>query len=340
MIGIPAVELLTNLLYLEQYQYDWWIYLRTSFWGVFYIFLLWEAFTRWLKWVRAKFPQIGQTRRRILLTFAGYFAIITAAQIAVVSLFGLLGIAGVPITPDVYVQQLLGGYIVILIVGILYEIIYYLTKLKAALIEAEKAKKTSLQHQYDTLKAQVNPHFLFNSLNSLSMLIEENPEQASAFIDEMSTVYRYLLQTSVRELIPLRQELCFLNSFFHLLKIRYGESIRLTHSVDEALLDAQLPPLTLQSLIENALKHNVLLPDSPLTIRVTSTPTGELVVSNTICRKITRALSNRTGLATIVTRYRLLDLPDPVIEDDGHRFSVRLPLVMAGNVRTLPLTTP
>ncbi|GAA4455118.1 histidine kinase [Nibrella saemangeumensis] len=340
MIGIPAVELLTNLLYLEQYQYNWWVYLRTSFWGVFYIFLLWEAFTRWLRWVRAKYPNIEQTRHRILLTFAGYFAIITAAQITVVSLFGLLGIAGVPITWEVYLHQLLGGYVVILIVGILYEIIYYLSKLKTALIEAETAKKISLQHQYDSLKAQVNPHFLFNSLTSLSMLIDENPRQASAFIDEMSTVYRYLLQTSVRDLIPLRQELNFLDSYYHLLKIRYGNSVFVVQDVRESLLENQLPPLSLQLLIENALKHNMLLPECPLTIRVACTPQGELEVTNTICRKTTKVIANRTGLATIVSRYRLLDLPDPVIEDDGKLFSVRLPLLRVSQEKTIQLTTP
>jgi len=141
LIGIPAVELLTNLLYLEQYHYDWWVYLRTSFWGMLYIFIIWECFTRWLRYARSNYALIEQTRQRITVTFIGYFVIVTIAQLSVVSLFDQLGIAGVPITGDVYLQQLLGGYVIIMLVGIAYEIIYYFSKLKIALVEAESAKK-------------------------------------------------------------------------------------------------------------------------------------------------------------------------------------------------------
>ena len=285
LIGIPAVEFGTNLFYLESYHYDWLVYFRTSFFGLVYIYLMWELVTRWLIRARALYPRIEQTRRRVLVTFAGYLVIVTVGQLSVVWLFGIIGLAGVPITSDVYVSQLLGGYLVVMVVGAVYEITYYFSKLKIAIIEAEIAQKAQLQHQFDNLKAQINPHFLFNSLNSLGALIGENPRQATAFLDEMSSVYRYLLQTGDRELIPLRQELSFIKSYYHLLKTRYGSAIALYREVDDALLDAQLPPLTLQLLVENAVKHNAILPENPLIISLLTTEMGELVVANTIHRK-------------------------------------------------------
>ncbi len=327
LIGIPALELLTNLLYLEQYHYNGWIYLRTSAWGTVYVWLVWDVLTRWLRRVRARYPRIEQTQQRVVATFAGYFVIVTVGQLSVVWLFGAVGLAGVPITREVYVSQLIGGYVAIVLVGVAYEIIYYLGKLKIAILEAERAQKARLQHQFDSLKSQVNPHFLFNSLNSLSSLIGENPRQATAFLDELSSVYRYLLQTSERELTTLRNELEFIKSYYHLLKTRHGASLALYREVDEAYLDAQLPPLTLQLLVENAVKHNVLLPEDPLTISILTTEAGELVVANTIHRKSVRVLSNRVGLANIASRYRLLNLSEPLIEDDGRFFIVRLPLL-------------
>ena len=338
LIGIPAVELLTNLLYLEQYQYDWWVYLRTSFWGMFYVFALWEIFTRWLRWVRTRYSLIDQTRQRILTTFLGYFFIVTIAQLGVVALFDRLGIAGIPITSEVYIQQLLGGYVVVMLVGIAYEIIYYLSKLKSALIEAESAKKTGLQHQYDTLKAQINPHFLFNSLNSLSTLIEENPQQASIFLDELSSVYRYLLQTNERGLVTLRQELDFIGSFYHLLQIRYGTAIALQIKVNQTYLEFMLPPLTLQVLVENAVSHNVLLPETPLKINIQTNQEGQLVVENTISRKTLKVVSDRAGLASVVTQYRLQGLPDPVILDNERLFTVTLPLAPNGRSNLMPFS--
>ncbi len=328
LIGIPAVELLTNLLYLDDYGYDWGIYARTSFWGIVYIWFVWELVTRWLVFARRTYPHITQTRRRIAMTFAGYLVIVTLSQLSIVWLFGATGLAGVPITRVVYLHQLLGGYVAVVLVGAVYETAYYFSKLKKAIIETESAKKAQLQHQFDSLKAQVNPHFLFNSLNSLGALIGENPQKAAAFLDELSSVYRYLLQTNERELTTLRQELDFLRSYYHLLKTRHGTAITVHRQVSDQYLDAQLPPLTLQLLIENAVKHNVLLPEQPLIISVLTTETGELVVANSIQRRTTQVPSNRVGLSNIAARYRLLGLREPRIEDDGRYFIVRLPLAV------------
>ena len=181
--------------------------------------------------------------------------------------------------------------------------------------------------QLRAMQAQVNPHFLFNSLNTLSSLIDESPRQAGDFVDELSSVYRYLLRANETPLTTLRDELAFIQSYYHLLKTRHGRGLHLDLRVAEQHLDAQLPPLTLQLLVENAVKHNVVLPDQPLTIRIFTDPAGQLVVENNLQRKNTRVLSNGVGLSNILTQYRMLGQPMPIVSDEAGRFAVTLGLV-------------
>jgi hypothetical protein len=191
----------------------------------------------------------------------------------------------------------------------------------------ERLKQEKTEVQMRALQAQINPHFLFNSLNTLSSLIDESPRRAGEFVDELSSVYRYLLRSNEADLAPLRAELAFIQSYFHLLKTRHGEGIRLDIAVPPAQLSAQLPPLTLQLLVENAVKHNAILPESPLVVRIRATADGRLVVENTLQRKRLRVESNGVGLCNIAVKYRLLDQPPPVVEESAGWFRVTLPLL-------------
>ncbi|MBO0935860.1 histidine kinase [Fibrella sp. HMF5335] len=193
--------------------------------------------------------------------------------------------------------------------------------------EVETLSKAQLQAQLDALRQQVNPHFLFNSLNSLSALIEEDPRQAGAYADELGSVYRYLLRANETPLVTLGAELAFIDSYYHLLKTRHGEALTLVRRILPGLEERQLPPLTLQLLIENAVKHNVLLPEQPLTIDLTTDGANRLIVSNNVQRKPSRGLSNGVGLSNILSKYQMLGQPAPLIEDDGREFRVVLPLV-------------
>lgn len=203
----------------------------------------------------------------------------------------------------------------------------FFDKWKQSVVETEQLKKMNLQSQLDGLKNQVNPHFLFNSLNCLSSLIHSEPDKACEFLDEMSKVYRYLLRSNENELIPLSSELQFVGSFFHMLKTRYGDGIELTVAVDERMQEYLIPPLTLQMLVENAVKHNTILKDSPLRISIRSEVPARLVVHNNIQKKMSKILSNKIGLQNIVTKYQLLNHPDVVIGHDEKEFSVNLPLI-------------
>lgn len=198
--------------------------------------------------------------------------------------------------------------------------------------EKEQLRISNLQSQLEVLKQQVNPHFLFNALNSLSALIAEDPKQAEAFVDKLSGVYRYVLRANEQPLTTLGAELQFLDAYYHLLKTRYGDGLFLSVTVDAAHQASQLPPLTLQLLVENAVKHNVVSSKRPLHIHIASPSQPELLVSNTLQRKQSRVLSNGVGLSNILAKYQLLDLPAPVVTQTQDAFIVRLPLLIEPSI--------
>ncbi|UFH51837.1 sensor histidine kinase [Spirosoma sp. KNUC1025] len=205
---------------------------------------------------------------------------------------------------------------------------YSMKKWRENRLEKEQLEKINIQSQLESLKNQVNPHFLFNSLNSLSSLIDDEPEKAEQFVDEMAKVYRYLLQTNEDVLTTLDTELGFIQSYYHLLKTRYGAGIQLTVDVPAQDRDYQIPPLTLQMLVENAVKHNVIHADKPLQIDIETTETGQLLVRNNRQRRAGgRITSNKVGLSNIAAKYRLLAQTDPIVSSDDAHFTVSLPLL-------------
>ncbi|KAA9356956.1 sensor histidine kinase [Larkinella humicola] len=192
-------------------------------------------------------------------------------------------------------------------------------------LQRMQQEKTEVQMR--ALQSQVNPHFLFNGLNTLSSLIDEDPRQASEFVDELSNVYRYLLRSNENELVTLSDELRFIRSYFHLLQTRFGHSVSLQETVSDANQTALLPPLTLQLLVENAVKHNIILPDQPLQIRIRTTSQDLLIVENNLQRKNLRIESNGVGLSNIDTKYRLLNQPAPLVGEADGWFQVILTLL-------------
>lgn len=214
----------------------------------------------------------------------------------------------------------------------IYEGWYILRQWQRETIETNLLEKVSLQSQLTSLQHQVNPHFLFNSLNSLSSLIAESPARADAFLEELTAVFRYLLQASERRLVPLRDELAFIDAYGRLLQTRYPAGLVLDVSVDAAHEDRLVPPLTLQVLVENAVYYNVILPEQPLHIRIDATPDGRLRVANTLRRKTLRVETGGLGLTNLATQYKLLNQGELVIEEQPDWFTVSLPLISEGTL--------
>lgn len=198
-------------------------------------------------------------------------------------------------------------------------------------LETELLRRRLEQEKTDAqlraLQAQVNPHFLFNSLNSLSALIDDDPYLASQFVNELSVVYRYLLKATDEPLTTLANELAFIQSYYHLLKTRYGNGLHLDYQVKAEQESNLIPPLTLQLLVENAVKHNVVSPKRPLTVTIFTDENGQLVVRNTLQLKQTRVLSNGVGLSTIAIQLQRLQQPAPTVSDMDGFFTVSVPLI-------------
>ena len=291
----------------------------------------WES----LRWIliqfRKRFPLLPQTRQRILTVVPvcwGVAVLIDCADMLLVNFSGYHE----PYPSYAFISAVPGSLLFsVFIIGV-QEAVYYFVRLSKSEKEAEELKKENLQTQLDSLKQQVNPHFLFNSLNTLSYLIGEDTERAEDFLNELCKVYRYLLRSNEHELTDLHTELQFIRSYFHLLKTRYGDNLRLTVAIDPPYETYLLPSLTLQLLIENAVKHNVIEKTQPLIVEVTTQPDGLLTVKNNLQKKPQQLPSTRVGLRNIATKFRLLDQGDILVRETEDEFSVTIPLIVAGSV--------
>lgn len=219
------------------------------------------------------------------------------------------------------------GLLTFLLLLAVYELAQHLARSRHIERERDRFEKEKLQAELQQLKGIVNPHFLFNSLNSLSSLIGESPAQAEAFLDELTKVFRYLLRNNDTELTTLAQELQFMRSYYHLLQTRYGRAISMHTHVDPTFESYLLPPLTLQLLVENAVKHNRLHKESPLRIELFSEAPARLVVRNNLAAREQRIESTGIGLRSINSRYSLLNHEPLTIQKEDGFFCVVIPLI-------------
>lgn len=219
--------------------------------------------------------------------------------------------------------KLSATFVVAALYGKIYQMHYKQQEIE---LENERLKNESLTWQYNTLVNQVNPHFLFNSLNSLSMLVrEEKRDDALTYIDQMSDTYRYIIQDGTAELTTVENELRFVEAYRYLLEIRYAGKLHVEVDVAKEYLGYLLPPLSLQPLIENAVKHNTITSSRPMTISITA-HNNHICVANTINPKLEAEESTGIGLANLSRRYSLVMGSEVVVENDGSTFKVCLPI--------------
>ena len=197
------------------------------------------------------------------------------------------------------------------------------------LIKATQQEKAQLLAQFETLKNQISPHFLFNSMNALASLIASNPPQAIAFTGHFSKVYRTMLEIGGETLISLREELEFVNSFVFLQQMRFAENLSVQITIPGERLNDCLPPFALQLLVENAIKHNIISDDKPLTISI-YTEEDSLIVSNNLQRRGTAEPSTGIGLKNLMARYAYLTSQAPVFDEAGADYIARVPLIPEG----------
>lgn len=193
-------------------------------------------------------------------------------------------------------------------------------------VRTAQLEKEKVQVQLDSLKNQINPHFLFNSLSSLDGLIDDNPVLARQFLQQLSKVFRYVIQHKEKALVPLETELTFIKNYVSLLHTRFDGAFIIHCQVSKDAMDQQIVPVTLQILIENAIKHNVISEARPLTITI-STNDGYLDVSNPIHRKRQVETSNQQGLENLKLLYSYMASRPVEINENEGVFRVRLPLL-------------
>ena len=224
------------------------------------------------------------------------------------------------------------GISVNLIYITLCEVFYSIDKYKENLAEKELLEHMNVMQEFENLKSQVNPHFLFNCFNTLSSLMFENKQEAEIFLDELSKVYRYLLRTNVGGVATLANEIKFISSYYQLLKTRHGDALHMQLEIDKKFHNYLLPSFSLQLLVENAVKHNVASRLHPLKIEIFTTSGNQLVVNNNLQPKIKKERSASIGLNNIRHKYKLMQQQGFQVVEGERNFMVVLPLVWDNSV--------
>ena len=202
----------------------------------------------------------------------------------------------------------------------------FFSALKYSLLETEKYKTENANAQLQNLKNQLNPHFLFNNLSVLTSLVYKNQDKAADFINELAKVYRYVLDTKNSELVPLQEELDFINHYIYLQKIRFEDSVSFEIKIEESQKSAYILPMCLQMLVENTIQHNESSQANPLSVLI-YTENNSLVIENPIKPRSNFADSTKIGLKNIEQRYSFFTDEKVIISNNGQIFKVILPLI-------------
>ena len=242
-----------------------------------------------------------------------------------IALSFLTGESTASVIPDFFRMEI-ADWFQSTIKGLMFGAVIFVVLLwQTSLRREQKLMEENLIFQNETLKSQVNPHFLFNSLNTVSSLIHSDPEKADRFINNLSSVYRYILENSQKDRIPLQSEIELINRYFDLHRVRDEEKMVLSIDYSDAEI-YQILPVSLQILLENAIKHNIATRDNPLKISIYFED-QYIVVKNNLQKKATQMKSTGIGLRNLAERIRLISGKDLIIEETTDSFIVKLPLL-------------
>jgi len=207
----------------------------------------------------------------------------------------------------------------------LHEAVFFYRQWKYNFSKSTRLEKDNIEAKYETLKSQINPHFIFNSLNSLISMVDENPK-AKDYIQNLSEFLRYVIKSRDRELVLVRDELTMLTKYINLQQSRFGKNLKVDIDVPEQTYHYSVPPLVLQMLLENCIKHNIISKEKPLTISIYSNH-EHLVIENTLQPK-PEVTSTGLGLPNITERYAFFTSGEVKIEQTHHLFKVSIPLLL------------
>lgn len=278
-----------------------------------------------IDWLNRLFPWNRKALERVLIQFPVSVTLAAAVSVVITLTANTIMAYSEPLNLVLLYNALIYSVVNIILVGIFEAWVSYYRSAEAAR-KAEILERELTQIRFETLRSQINPHFMFNSLNVLSGLIERDVTKAQQFIDEFSQIYRYVLETIEQPVTTLGRELEFVRSYLFLQQMRYGVDLSWSVNLPAGILELTLPPLSLQVVLENAIKHNIVNHSKPLHIDIG----GEemiLLVSNRLQPKISTSGSTGLGLQNLTKRYSLISdrLPQFTIENDY--YIARLPLI-------------
>ncbi|HEY9168093.1 MAG TPA: 2TM domain-containing protein [Lutibacter sp.] len=277
----------------------------------------------------SKFNWKENTKKRLIIGAVGSI-IITMIGLAILRFVTLVVILRKPVerfTNDENAGSYYTfGLVITLIVSLVFHTIYFYKALTEKKVKEQQIVAKTETAKYESLKSQIDPHFLFNSLNVLTSLIGENPKLAEKFTTKLSKVYRYVLEQKNKDLIELDEELHFAKTYMELLKMRFEDAVSFEIPEKASDSDYKILPLSLQLLLENTIKHNVVSEENPLQVIITE-ENGYLVVSNNFNPKTSTENGTKIGLKNIIDRYHLITLKKVLIEKNTENFIVKLPLL-------------
>lgn len=232
----------------------------------------------------------------------------------------------VPEPYTLFIMDISGVLMAFLLIA-LYNGAFFYNKLRKSELEKTRLEQANVQSQLEGLKNQVNPHFLFNSLNTLCSIIPENPDKSVRFVQKLSKVYRYILEIRDKKLIKLSEELEFLNAYIFLLRERWGDKVQIELNINDNLKEHYIIPLSLQILFENAIKHNIISKEKPLHIKVFNKKDDKIIVHNNLQRKNQVMNSTKMGLENIKKRYKFFTELTVDVMVTEETFIVSIPLI-------------
>jgi two-component system LytT family sensor kinase len=278
-----------------------------------------------LKYVNSRFPWSTAWLKRTLID------VLLILLIAIVSafIFSLIAKGNQGLSADWsagFAKFFTFSFIACMTFILLVEAIVFFNERQMYLNKSEQLLRENLQTKFEVLKNQVNPHFLFNNLNVLSSLVYQDPKVADRFIIEFSKIYRYILDMQAKAMVSLESELNFLDSYTYLLKQRFKDGITVKKEISSSLLQKKIPPLTLQLLMENVVKHNIISMEQPLTVYLKEED-DRLIFKNKITLRNQSEKLSGLGLNNIQERYELVSSRSVTIQKEDGFFKVSLPLL-------------
>jgi two-component system LytT family sensor kinase len=302
-----------------------WSFQIAMYVGAYVGFMItWELFLLTNKLLEKKYPLDKRPAVVVLLHLASTYLTIAILGTCLFALATYLFDAKLP--DYINALSLLLFLLLSIIIHLIYIRSYYLDQWKNNLIHSERLQREHTQVKYDALRNQLNPHFLFNALTSLNSLIFENQQLASDFLKQLSKVYRYTLENKENETVSMKTELEFISHYIFLFKTRFDKAITFEINLNDEILERKIVPVTLQLLIENAVKHNIISDKLPLTISIEA-DMDYLIVANSVNKKTNVEESNKLGLSHLKALYKYISEKPVEITETAKLYTIKIPLI-------------